>query len=195
MARRVVLKVMPRLLSVWVLAACLTGCGLPADAPTASSPTSAPAASAAAILLGRPLKLPALDAGETCPVTPVSSRKLNIGDPRGSAPFYLGGGMPKGAFAWNKTVWELVDGARGPVLFRGARVDGAGLLQFSGSPAGLSDKGATLSSEGGVTATFYPRVIAPGPADAFYVYPATAGCYALQVDGLSFEQIIVIRAT
>jgi hypothetical protein len=82
----------------------------------------------------------------------------------------------------------LIDGAEGPVLFRGGRVDGAGLLQFSGSPADPSDAGATLSSDGGISAIFYQRVIAPGARDAFYVYPAATGCYAVQVDGPSFEK-------
>jgi hypothetical protein len=54
--------------------------------------------------------------------------------------------------------------------------------------------GVTLSSGGGVSATFYERMIDPGQGDAFYVYPATAGCYALQVDGASFEDVIVITA-
>ena len=45
-----------------------------------------------------------------------------------------------------------------------------------------------------VSVTFYERVIDPGPEDAFFVYPATTGCYALQVDGPSFEEIIVINA-
>jgi hypothetical protein len=38
-------------------------------------------------------------------------------------------------------------------------------------------------------------VIVQGDADAFYVYPATTGCYAIQVDGPSFEDVIVISAT
>ena len=147
------------------------------------------------MLLARPLKLPAVPSGATCPVTPVTSRKLDIGDPRGSGPFYLGGVMPHGAFPWNKTVWVLVDGAQGPVLFRGSRIDGAGRLQFSGNPADPMDKGVTMSSNGGVSDVFYPRVISPGPGDAFYVYPTTTGCYALQVDGPSFEEVIVISAT
>jgi hypothetical protein len=102
--------------------------------------------------------------------------------------------MPQGADPWNKTVWKLVDGASGPVLFRGGRVDGTGSLKFSGSPADHSEMGVTLSSGGGVSATFYERVIDPGAADALYVYPATTGCYALQVDGASFEDVIVITA-
>jgi len=102
--------------------------------------------------------------------------------------------MPQGHFPWNKTVWVLVDGARGPVLFRGGRVDGTGSLKFSGSPADHSEMGVTLSSGGGVSSTFYERVIDPGRDDAFYVYPETTGCYALQVDGPSFEDVIVIAA-
>jgi hypothetical protein len=102
--------------------------------------------------------------------------------------------MPKGTVPWNKTVWKLVDGASGPVLFRGGRVDGTGSLKFSGSPADPAEMSVTLSSGGGVTATFYERVIDSGAADTFYVYPASTGCYALQVDGASFEDVIVITA-
>jgi hypothetical protein len=54
--------------------------------------------------------------------------------------------------------------------------------------------GVTQSSAGGVSATFYERVIDRGSQDAFYVYPATKGCYAIQVDGPSFEEVIVITA-
>jgi hypothetical protein len=190
---------MRRLFNALLFVTLLTGCGLAAEAPPSSSPTNSPtsptATADARLLLGRALKLPVVQPGSACPVTPVATRQLGIGQPRGSGPFYLGGPMPHGAFAWNKTVWVLVDGAHGPVLFRGGRVDGAGVLRFSGSPADSSDHGMTQSSNGGVTATFYQRVIVDGVADAFYVYPATTGCYALQVDGPSFEQVIVVSAT
>ena len=102
--------------------------------------------------------------------------------------------MPQGNFPWNKTVWVLVDGAHGPILFRGGRLDGTGSLRFSGSPADPSDRGLTLSSAGGVSATFYERMLGEGDGEGFYVYPATAGCYALQVDGSSFEDVIVLSA-
>ena len=132
--------------------------------------------------------------GSACPVTPVSSRNVGVTDPRGQGPFYLGGPMPQGHFPWNKTVWVLRDGARGPVLFRGSRVDGAGSLKVSGNPADHADTGVTLSSGGGVSATFYERVTDAGTGGVFYIYPATTGCYALQVDGGSFEDVIVISA-
>jgi hypothetical protein len=102
--------------------------------------------------------------------------------------------MPQGHFPWNKTAWILADGTSGPVLFRGGRVDGTGSLTFSGSRADRSDLGVTLSSGAGVSVTFYERVIDPGPENAFFVYPSTAGCYALQVDGPSFEDVIVLAA-
>jgi len=188
---------MRRAVVAGVLALLLAGCGLAGD-PAGSAPTSTPtsptATPVAITLLARPLKLPPVQPGSACPVTPVANRDVGIGNPQGRGPFYLGGPMPRGNFAWNKTVWVLVDGAHGPVLFRGGRVDGAGSLKFSGSRADPSDASVSLSSDGGVSATFHERVIDPGPENAFYVYPATAGCYAIQVDGPSFEDVIVISA-
>jgi hypothetical protein len=192
-----VLETMRRAVLACVLATLLAGCGLVVDPPgssSSSSPTRPTATTDVASLLARPLKLPAVRPGSACPVTQVASRKVDVTDPRGRGPFYLGGPMPQGNFPWNKTVWMLVDGAHGPVLFRGGRVDGAGTLRFSGSPADSSDAGVTLSSGGGVSATFYDRVIDRGTGDALYVYPATRGCYAIQVDGPSFEDVIVITA-
>jgi hypothetical protein len=174
------------------LAPLLAGCS---GHGSALPPPASPAATAdAATLLARPLKLPVVQSGSVCPVTPVAGRKVDVTDPRGHGPFYLGGQMPHGNFPWNKTVWVLVDGVQGPVLFRGGRVDAAGKLTFSGSPADPLDVGITLSSGGGVSATFYERVIDRSAGDAFLVYPATTGCYALQVDGASFEDVIVITA-
>jgi hypothetical protein len=184
---------MRRAVIACALAIVLAGCS---GQRSALPPPASPAATAdAATLLARPLKLPAVRSGAACPVTPVSSRKVGVTNPRGHGPFYLGGPMPQGHYPWNKTVWILADGARGPLLFRGGRIDGSGSLTFSGSPAEQSQMGVTLtSSGGGVSATFYERVIALGRGDAFYVYPATTGCYALQVDGTSFEDVIVITA-
>lgn len=192
MPRRDVIEAMRGAVVACTLAIVLAACiGHGSSLPPQTSPQ---ATTDAATLLARPLKLPVVPSGSACPVTPITSRKVDVGDPRGHGPFYLGGPMPQGNFPWNKTVWVLVDGARGPVLFRGGRVDGTGSLKFSGSPADPSDVGVTLSSGGGVSATFYERMIARGDADAFSLYPSTSGCYALQVDGPSFEDVIVITA-
>lgn len=103
--------------------------------------------------------------------------------------------MPQGGFAFNKTVFAIVGGASGPVLLRGGRIDGPGRLTFSGSPADFLEKGETVTSPGAAAWTFYEKVLDPGPEDALYVYPSTPGCYAIQVDGPTFEDTIVIIAT
>ena len=144
-------------------------------------------------LLARPVNLPLVASGSSCPVTPVAQRNLGISDPRGKGPFYLGGPMPKGDFAFNKMVWVLSDGAPGPVLFRGGRLDGAGTLRFSGSRADPGE--ASAEPSGQLSTGFYRAVVTPASGDAFYVWPATTGCYAIQVDGPTFEDVVVIRAT
>lgn len=152
-------------------------------------------------LAARPMRLPKLSPGSACPVTPVSNAHLPIASPRGGPIFYLEGPDPQGGFPWNKTLYDLV-GARGPVLLRGARLDGSGTLKFDGQSANLSEVGETLSSGGGVTRTFYRSVLSPGATqgdgstgDVFYVYPSIPGCYALQADGNNFEAIVVFIAT
>src|SRR5712692_2120845 len=172
------------------------GCIEAPGAPLHSTPAPPISASAppTAGLLARPVKLPNLQPGSPCPVTPVSNVRAQIGDPRGSGPFYLGGRLPRGGYPWNKMVYELMGGASGRILFRGGRIDGPGRLEFSGSPAGPSDKGETLTGVS-VTRTFYERIYGPGPTSGFYVYPSTPGCYALQVDGTEFEDMIIVIAS
>ncbi len=171
-------------------------CGSQPDATGAS-----PSAGDVSTLLARPLHLPKLSAGAACPVTPPSSLRLAVSTPRGGPHFYIGGPNPQGGFAFNKTVYELV-GAKGPVLLRGARLDATGALAFSALPANRGDIGETLTSAGGVTATFYAAAVSPGAAqpdgtttDVFYLYPKTPGCYALQADATSFEAVVVLVAS
>ncbi len=103
--------------------------------------------------------------------------------------------MPRGAYPWNKTVY-VVKGPSvpGPILFRGGRVDGSGRLQFTGRPATTSEQGVLLASGGGVSDYFYDQALHPPGGDAFYVYPSSQGCYAIQVDAPTFEDVIVLAA-
>lgn len=173
----------------------LTACGQGTMPTKAVAPTASPNASSVAVLIARPLKLPAIQPGAACPVTPIASVSVDVSNPRGHGPFYLGGPMPTGAFPWNKTVYVVTGRpAPGSVLFRGARLDGSGRLQFSGQPATASDPRTRLTSSGGVTADFYDRVLRGGAGDALYVYPSTRGCYAIQVDAATFEDVIVLTA-
>jgi hypothetical protein len=126
---------------------------------------------------------------------------MSISTPRGGPHFFLGGPNPQGGFAFNKTVYALI-GANGPVLMRGARIDGTGTLRFAAPPADLRDTGEVITQPGGETRAFYTAVLSPGgiqgtgpTADVFYLYPATAGCYALQADGNGFDEVVVFPAT
>ena len=184
----------------WALASAavsaLAGCG---PATTAASPTSSPGTSVAAVspdargLLSRPVKLPALAAGAACPVTPIATASVGIGNPRGHGPFYLGGPLPTGAYPFNKMVYVVAGGAPGPVVLRGGRLDGSGRLTFSGSRADPAEHGETLSASDGSWA-FYQAIIG-GTEDALYVYPSTNGCYAIQIDGVNFQDVITITAS
>jgi hypothetical protein len=161
--------------------------------PSGSAVTSL-VATASANLLSHPLRSSALPSGAPCPATSVSDVKVGVTSPRGGPDFYLGGPNPKAGSPWNKTVYALV-GATGPVLVRGARLDGPGTLKFDGVAADPAAKGETLTSPGGVAATFYDAVLSPGAGgDVFYLYPTVPGCYALQADGDGFEDIVVFIA-
>lgn len=169
----------------------------PARAATgvASTPTSS-----AASLLGKPLLLPKMATGATCPVTPVSNARVPVATPRGGPNFYLGGPPPRGGYAWNKAVYALV-GVHGPVLLRGGRLDGPGTMKFDGSPAAGNDPGETVSAPAGVTSTFHSAILVPGgnaqsgsAADALYIFPSSPGCYVMQADGADFEGSVVILA-
>src|SRR5207248_5072685 len=143
----------------------------------------------------RPLKLPAFPTGGRCPVTPVASASPGVGDPRGHGPFYLGGPMPKGLYPWNKMVYVITGAApSGPIIFRGGRIDGSARLQFSADSQYQIEPGIPMKSDGGVTAIFYDDAVHDGASGTLYVFPATKGCYAIQVDAPTFEDVIVVTA-
>lgn len=181
----------------FLLLTVVAGCGQgPKPAATATPPATT-AAGSVAVLMARPLKLPVVKPGATCPVTPVVGMSVGVSNPRGHGPFYLGGPMPVGAYPWNKTVYVVTGSPPppGPLLFRGARIDGVGQLQFSGQPATALDRATYRSSGGGVSDFFYERVLQQTGGGALYVYPSTKGCYVLQADAATFEDVIVVTAT
>lgn len=188
-------------LSCWLLAAFVfAGCGSPAA--TSSHAWAQAAEPTTAQLLARPLRLPQVAPGAPCPAAPVAAVKLGIASPRGGPVFYLGGPSPRGAFAFNKTVFALA-GARGPVLLRGRRIDGPGTLKFDGHSADPRQPAETVTSPGGISATFHTAVLSAAPineggtggaADVLYFYPSTPGCYAVQADGADFDNAVVFVA-
>jgi hypothetical protein len=81
-------------------------------------------------------------------------------------------------------------------LIRGARVDGVGELHFGGN--GISNPGVTeitVTDPAGGHVPFYPELRLPVDSNAaFYLYPTTAGCYAMQADSDNFSEVVVFKA-
>lgn len=196
-----------------VVANALAGCG-GAPGPTRPSPakpttaTASPEPAELAALRARPLRLPTLAAGDACPVTPAApmdpappaGHPLSSGGPPsalGHAPLfpdahYYGGGTrlpmrsghPHPGWYVAKAPWGTRAGYRGWTLIRTARLDGPGLALVE---LRLAD---------------VPQISNALPVDvqADWQYWAgetevtNPGCYAYQVDGSSFTEVIVFRA-
>ena len=193
------------------LAAC-TG----APSPTPAAPTSPPAPAATAspeptelaALRARPLRFPSLTAGDECPVTPTvaldppppTGHALSTGGPPsalGHAPLFPDGryygdrgvlgvrsGHPHPGWYTAKTPWASRTGYRGWTLIRTARLDGSGraLVELQ-LPDGIAiadvvpvNVQADWQYWGGGTEVTNP------------------GCYAYQIDGAGFTEVIVFRA-
>jgi hypothetical protein len=180
--------------------------------PLAPVPDGIPAA------LGRPLHLPKFAAGLPCPVSAAKTYPKGAGfsDPYiavGPGPFtltgngtvpvdftpaandeFLGTGWPG-----MKVIWRVDPEYIGPVLLRGARLDGPGQLRFGsytgtvgqGTPPGASFQAQAYAELG------YPgQDSTPSPT----TYPSdirvqTPGCYGLQVDGTNFSEVITFEVT
>ncbi len=87
-----------------------------------------------------------------------------------------------------KTLWFAAASYLGPVLLRGREVDGRGALAFGEAPAELAWEippgiQAAVNAEGSMR---------EWPGSTWIRSP---GCYAWQIDGTSFSETIVIRAT
>jgi hypothetical protein len=73
----------------------------------------------------------------------------------------------------------------GPFVIRGGRIDGPGLLGFSGGPRPFEALQFVAGRSGAEAAGLrgWPT----------FVWMTTPGCYAVQIDGKSFSRIIVFR--
>jgi hypothetical protein len=158
--------------------------------------------------LHRSFERPRLAAGESCPRTPGGRPNPDIGVALGSGPVYpvlglqLGKPPPApeagvllydtelrdGAY-WHKTLWAVDPRYDGPVLIRGRALDAPHAMQFvvpSGGPGGSQRHVDELEfpAEESETWRYGPSItVLPGP-----------GCYAFQVDGTSFSDVIVFKA-
>jgi hypothetical protein len=82
-----------------------------------------------------------------------------------------------------KTLWVIAPEYMGPVLIRGAQLDGNGPVGFGENPLI-----GHLVIPPGPTVNMLPDGSRTAPGGTYVKGP---GCYALQVDGLDFSYVIV----
>lgn len=127
--------------------------------------------------LRRPLHIPALGSGGSCPVSPGHG-------PVTPAPSTQLALMPFVGSAWKGTqvTWHA-SGYSGPILIRGRQLGGSGAVGFGEGHVPYDELqllGPAMGAPPGQWPSF-TRVQGPG-------------CYAYQVDGTSFSTVIVFRA-
>jgi hypothetical protein len=187
-------------------------------APAASVPYcpggngDCPDARAVDALRQRALHLPVVRPGDECPISPARTLPEGGGFKGdylavGNGPFRMVGngvvwfeyppGPDTGSYngsGWGgeKVIWSIDASYSGPVLLRGAQIDGTAELRFDRYIGALGQTESSAAFE----ELAYPAL--PGgnvvrtPPSA--VRLQRGGCYAIQVDGTSFSEIIVFRA-
>jgi hypothetical protein len=193
---------LPMLGLLLVLVLGLVGCQLPfVQAPTPTpTPTRTPVPDEWTALRQRPLHLPSLVAGAACPAEHARQVLPPYGPGIGSGPAYAALGLDVGALGvlaieppstfqsaeWggSKVLWYVAPAYHGPVLVRGHQLDGPNEMRFElgNIPPLELDIGAGGTDPGGSSSLpSYTRLRAPG-------------CYAYQVDGTTFTEVIVFPA-
>ncbi len=155
-------------------------------------------------MLWRPLSLPTLAPGATCPVAAARLVSNSFGPAVGDGPVFAVGLAAKAVFRFeyppskrsifygsewggNKVLWIGDPSYAGPVLVRGAQLDGPHLVGFS---------------VGGGSAAYANLQFPPGKQQGDHGWRSwpsetrlqASGCYAYQVDGTTFSEVIVFRA-
>jgi hypothetical protein len=161
------------------------------------------------VALARPLELPSIEPGDSCPTTTSTIDLEGIGPILGDGPIYPAFLGPDGIFSlgqhvagrqpqqidgrdwWGKKIlWLSDDTYRGIAVVRGERIDSEGEILFYTTGSDY-DSALRLTVE--------PWVYGGSPAGwrewnsgTFFPDP---GCYAYQIDGEDFTDIVVIQVT
>jgi hypothetical protein len=149
-----------------------------------------------------PLHLPALAAGDRCPISQPHQLSPAFGPGLGTGPAYpvgIANGVLRfeyppsptntmfGDSDWGgqKVLWVVDPSYHGAVLIRGGRLDGTESVRF-GSGRTPAQQLRLAAEPGNTTGGWlnYPS----------YTRLRAAGCYAYQIDGRSFSNVIVFRA-
>jgi len=181
-----------------LLGMSLSACSWPGQPPGPSSP------SAFAALGAVPLNLPRLEPGQPCPQSKPSQPYPQSGMGLGNGPVYVLNGQLVLSDAQHpqKVAWIADPKYTGPIRIRGGRIDGSGQLLLGGPDNHWS--GAPVKTVEGTD--LYPELdfleshTISNPPSPWRIWPsatyiATPGCYAWQVDGVGFTDIITIQVT
>ncbi len=161
-------------------------------------PSATAAADPYASLRARPLKLPVLAPGQSCPRASGRIVSPSFGPALGNGPVYpvglgtegiydLAGAQEEGGWLYAKVLWVGSPDLRGtPVLIRGRQLDGAGELRFERGPDPANElrlhvNGRTPDANGWIDWPSYTRLRGPG-------------CYAYQVDSADRSLVIPFEA-
>ena len=146
--------------------------------------------------LRRGLHLPGLGPGRACPASGAAPAAGYAGPAIGPGPVYAAQASPFAVTgfvgsAWGgaRVTWVAAPSYTGPVLIRGAELGGGGLVGFG--------EGHVPQNE---LELLTPSTTSPGEPAGAREWPSftrvlAAGCYAYQVDGTSFSEVIVFQAT
>jgi hypothetical protein len=155
--------------------------------------------------LHRPLHLPQLASGDTCPVSAVDPRihwaAINIfgGSGIGRGPVYPATGPmseltvtpdPQYGGPWlsTKLFWYVRPRYHGPVLIRGRQLDGPHMLGFNGGA--LPRREIHIHINETVAWDGQPLRSRGVPSSIRALVP---GCYGVQIDGTRFSRVVVFR--
>jgi hypothetical protein len=149
--------------------------------------------------LHRPLHLPTVAPGAACPQTPGGRPNPDVAIALGSGPAYPvlgfeGNPIPpkpvvplhaedrRGNVYWHKTLWAVDRAYDGPVLIRAAGIDPSEPIRLAYDNRRLRE--LEFPAQDADRWRYGPSfTLLPGP-----------GCYAFQVDGANFSDVIVFEA-
>ena len=158
--------------------------------------------------LWRPLALPTVALGELCPVSRPHSVTPRAAPVLGSGPVYFAPGAynpgdrstmtaaypaPHRSLAAG-TGWTIAKApllmrrtVRQPLVIRGRRLDGPESLGFSGHTGRRPFAAIQFPTVG------YTIPLGSHKAHSLNVWATAAGCYAVQIDGMTFSSVVVFR--
>lgn len=160
------------------------------------------------LALARPLGLPSVGPGDSCPATTSTLTLQGIGPLLGDGPIYPAVRTHDGVLglrfddptrtAWIdgrrwfgiKTLWVSNDPARGIGLVRAERLDDEGGIWFHPRADPEYVRELRLTAEPWVSG---PQTPAGWREYNSIVYLAEPGCYGFQIDGETFSTVVVLR--